>query len=187
MQVRPTRGDRVKTVRWIVAAFNTVAWAFRDALLCVRDAALPVPEAPATVVLPVVSDGRRTPVKHWGIGDGSEFAETCRAAAADLAETREIEVVPAKLNGGHAALLEDTGEYPIVLVSLDRREPKSRKRTDELGEWDPSAVDWTATASIYESTVEDTWGGWTRTILEEDRPGIALDIAERVLCGAGTK
>jgi hypothetical protein len=176
----------MKTVRWIVAAFNTVAWAFRDALLLMRDAALPVTDAAATVVLPVVSDGRRTPVTHWGIGDGSAFAETCRLAAADLAETREIEVVPAKQNGGHAALLEDTGEYPIILVSLDRRGAKSRKRIDELGEWDPSTADWSAPASIYESTVSATWGGWTKTILEEDRPAIALEIAERVLCGAGS-
>jgi hypothetical protein len=98
----------------------------------------------------------------------------------DLTETRDQEVVPAKLNGGHAALLESTAEFSVI------QDIRERIIEDELGEWDPEDADWTTPALIFEATVRETWQGWTSTVPVEDRPAIVLTLADKILCGVST-
>lgn len=95
----------------------------------------------------------------------------------DLTETRDLEVVPAKLNGGHGALLGKTGEFDVI------KDIQASLIEDELGTWDPDAADWTTPAFIFEATVRETWQGWTSSVPEEDRPAIALTLADKILCG----
>lgn len=153
---------------------------------------------------PTVSLRKRPKAVKHDTSDAAYLAhaDTMHEMAAELAETAPIEVVPQKLNGGHGALLWDTAEYPVVLVSIDKRpgeseqhaaasaarraerERKARLRTDELGEWDPSEVDWSAPAVLFEATALERLTSLGRLANGDDRLAVAGGIASYVLLGA---
>lgn len=115
----------------------------------------------------------------------------------DLDRTRDIEVIPSAKNGGHAALLWETGEFDIVYVSLDRRVPKPRRPVslrkrvslvrrsprlvrDALGLWDPAAVDWSEPA-LYHETAYALMPLLGQMVDAEDRLALAGSIADYAL------
>lgn len=103
---------------------------------------------------------------------------------ADLNETREHEVIHVADGTTRVNIPPRVSlRKPVSLrkrVSLVRSTP--RLVCDELGAWDPSAVDWSE-PSIYQEVSVNRMATWGRLVPNDDRYVIAADIADRVMCG----
>lgn len=112
----------------------------------------------------------------------------CKIMRSDLTTTKEIEVIPAKDNGGIAILVHTPAVSLIKRVRVSLRKRVSLVRTtprlvrDILGAWDPSAVDWSEPA-IYQEVSMDRMASWGRLVHPDDRYAIAAGIADLVMCG----
>lgn len=123
------------------------------------------------LLAPPVPAPARLPEPH----DGATHEWADLVSAPEMREGRDL---PAELK---RVLLTPTDEHAIVYVPLERRTRKPRKsrpaapvRTqveDELGTWDPDAVDWSEPAIYYE-TSRDLFAEQVLTVPEADRAGM---------------
>ncbi len=111
--------------------------------------------------------GRNDEVPQIG---AEEWGDELLLTAEELVQTRDVEV-------HEGVLLERTGEFNTIA------EIRANTIIDELGEWDPSYVDWDAPALIFREVAVSTMSDWGPAVFDQQRAVMVENIATRFMCG----